>query len=65
MGKNNFANIGILGGSFDPPHRGHLYISKKSMKLLKLKKVIWAITKKKSFKEESFFFSVIKKKIVS
>ena len=46
MVKNSFKDIGILGGSFDPPHKGHLYVSKQSLKRLKLKKVIWAITKK-------------------
>jgi nicotinate-nucleotide adenylyltransferase len=55
MAKNNFVNIGILGGSFDPPHKGHIYISKKSIKLLKLEKVIWAITKKNPLKKTPFF----------
>jgi len=55
MVKNNFENIGILGGSFDPPHKGHLYVSKKSIKLLKLKKVIWVITKKNPLKKSPFF----------
>ncbi len=63
MAKNNFENIGILGGSFDPPHRGHLYISKKSMKLLKLKKVIWAITKKNPLKKNPFFSLSLRKKL--
>ena len=45
--------IGILGGSFDPAHKGHLAISKKAKKILKLKKVIWAITKKNPLKEKS------------
>ena len=43
--------IGILGGSFDPAHKGHLAISKEAIKKFKLKQVIWAITKK-SFKEK-------------
>ena len=45
--------IGILGGSFDPAHRGHLTISKEAIKRFKLKKVIWAITKKNPFKKLS------------
>ena len=45
--------IGVLGGSFDPAHRGHLAISKEAMKRLKLKKIIWAITRKNPFKKKS------------
>ena len=45
--------IGILGGSFDPAHKGHLAISKEALKRLKLKKIIWAITKKNPFKKVS------------
>ena len=45
--------IGILGGSFDPAHKGHLAISKEAVKRLKLKYVIWAVTKKNPFKKKS------------
>ena len=45
--------IGVLGGSFDPPHIGHIAISKDAKKRLKLKKIIWAITKKNPFKKKS------------
>ena len=63
MVKNKLENIGILGGSFDPPHKGHLYVSRKSLKLLKLKKVIWAITKKNPLKKNPFFSFAIRKKL--
>ena len=42
-----------MGGSFDPAHKGHLAISKEAKKRFNLKKIIWAITKKNPFKDES------------
>ncbi len=42
-------SVGILGGSFDPPHRGHLSISKIAIKKINLNKVLWVVTKKKPF----------------
>ena len=37
-------NIGLLGGSFDPPHEGHLYISLEAKKILKLDEIWWLVT---------------------
>ena len=45
--------IGILGGTFDPAHKGHLKISRESKKRFKLNYIIWAITKKNPFKKQS------------
>ena len=63
MVKNNIQNIGVLGGSFDPPHEGHLYLTLQSLKRLKLKKVIWAITKKNPLKKKPFFSLTTRKKM--
>ena len=47
--------IGLLGGSFDPAHKGHLRISNIAIKNLKLKKIYWVITKKNPFKNKTFY----------
>ena len=45
--------IGILGGSFDPAHVGHVRISKLAKKNYNLSQVIWAITKQNPFKKNN------------
>ena len=52
--KSKKIKIGILGGTFDPAHKGHLSISKKAKKIFNLKYIIWAITKKNPFKNKSY-----------
>ncbi len=36
--------IGLLGGSFDPPHKGHLFISSEAKKILQLDEIWWLVT---------------------
>lgn len=48
MFLNNFTNqnlkIGLLGGTFNPPHEGHLHISKEALKRFGLDYVWWIVT---------------------
>ena len=61
MKKNYTKKIGILGGSFDPAHKGHLKISIEAKKKFKINKIIWAVTKKNPFKSKCQF--TLKKRI--
>ena len=54
LSKRNYTKIGILGGTFDPPHKGHLYISKIALKKLKLNRLIWVVTKNNPLKEKPY-----------
>jgi len=46
-------NIGLLGGTFDPPHQGHFSISKHSLIKLGLDEVWWIVSKKNPLKKEN------------
>tara|TARA_B100001057_G_scaffold434206_1_gene463673 strand:- start:5115 stop:5654 length:540 start_codon:yes stop_codon:yes gene_type:complete len=48
-------SIGLLGGSFDPAHKGHLAISKIAIKKFKLNKILWIVTKQNPLKNKSYY----------
>ncbi len=52
--KKNYIKIGVLGGTFDPPHKGHLHISKIALKKLNLKKILWVVTKRNPLKKKPY-----------
>ena len=58
--KKNYNKIGILGGTFDPPHKGHLHISKIALKKLKLNKLIWVVTKKNPLKRKPYLSTKVR-----
>jgi nicotinate-nucleotide adenylyltransferase len=43
--------IALLGGSFNPPHQGHLYLSKQVVKKFKLQQIWWLPTKQNPLKD--------------
>ena len=63
LSKKNYTKIGILGGTFDPPHKGHLYISKIALKKLKLDKLIWIVTKKNPLKRKPYLSTKVRMKL--
>ena len=43
--------IGLLGGSFNPAHEGHIYISTKSLEILGLDEIWWLVAKQNPLKQ--------------
>ncbi len=50
--------IGLLGGSFDPAHEGHLYVSEVARRALKLDQVWWLVSPGNPLKPEPDAFEV-------
>lgn len=44
--------IGLLGGSFDPPHAGHAHITKEALKRFGLDEVWWLVTPGNPMKQQ-------------
>lgn len=47
--------VGLLGGSFNPPHQGHVHISELAIKKLGLNQVWWIPTAQNPFKKKSLY----------
>jgi nicotinate-nucleotide adenylyltransferase len=63
--KKENERIGIFGGSFDPPHKGHLHIAKLFIKKLKLKKLIWSVSNKNPLVKKKYFYNFKERKTLS
>ena len=55
MVKTSNKTIGLVGGTFDPAHKGHIVITKIAIKKFKLNKVFWIVTKKNPFKDNPYY----------
>ena len=42
--------VGLIGGSFNPPHAGHLNIAKTAMKVLGLNEIWWLVSSQNPLK---------------
>lgn len=47
--------VGLLGGSFNPPHKGHIHLSQLAIKKLGLNQVWWIPTAQNPFKAKSLY----------
>ncbi len=45
--------IGLFGGSFNPPHEGHLLVAKTALRRLKLDRIWWLVTPGNPLKDTS------------
>ena len=43
--------VGLLGGSFSPPHQGHVHISEVALKMFRLGKIYWVYAKQNPLKK--------------
>jgi nicotinate-nucleotide adenylyltransferase len=43
--------VGLFGGSFDPPHAGHVHVSREALKRLGLDRVWWLVSPGNPLKE--------------
>lgn len=47
-----YLTVGLLGGSFDPPHAGHVHITREALKRFHLDQVWWLVSPGNPLKEQ-------------
>ena len=56
--------VGLLGGSFSPPHQGHVHISEVALRMFNLGKIYWVYTKQNPLKQNGPFLGNLGEKII-
>ncbi len=56
--RNTKMKVGLLGGSFNPAHEGHLHISLEAIKRLNLDMVIWLVSPQNPLKPAHIYKSL-------
>ncbi len=47
-----YLTVGLLGGSFDPPHEGHVHITREALKRFQLDQVWWLVSPGNPLKDQ-------------
>jgi len=50
--------IGLFGGTFDPPHLGHLILASEAQSQLELKRLLWILTPEPPHKQDHLITSI-------
>ena len=50
--------IGLFGGTFDPPHLGHLILASEAQTQLELDRLLWILTPEPPHKQEQFITAI-------
>ncbi len=59
--NDSHVKIGILGGSFNPPHEGHVHISLETLKRFNLSHIFWLVTPCSPAKDPSSYDNITRR----
>ena len=54
MSEKRHERLGLFGGTFDPPHMGHLILASEARSQLDLTRVLWTVTPDPPHKQDQF-----------
>jgi nicotinate-nucleotide adenylyltransferase len=58
MAEKQHERLGLFGGTFDPPHVGHLILASEARSQLSLTRVLWTVTPDPPHKQDQFITSL-------
>jgi len=59
MSEERHERLGLFGGTFDPPHVGHLILASEARSQLELTRVLWTVTPDPPHKQDQEITSLV------